>query len=464
MVVVVTVVAVIDAARPAPTPVAAAPSGGAVQLSAAGSYSSSAFCAGGTGTSAGTTIYLTNTTSRSVSGAMTTVGTAGSSGAAPTTHRSVSVPPLGSAAVNPADGLPSGSNASTFTFAGGGVAVTQVVAGPGGWSTSPCASQTSPQWAFAGGSTAGGNALTLALFNPAAADAVVNVSFLTENGVIDPEAYQGLTVGPGQLVTENVGDFVQNANHIATVVVAQSGALVSTEFQQVSPGGTGGVSLRLGAPALSTTWSFAQTTTMPGSTVTFSLANPGTVAASVTLWFGLSQGSVEPQHVAVAAGSVGAVTASGVPGLPHQVPYAVNVTSSQPIVVGRSVLASGGSPPPVWGSSSGTATAADSWVVPGPGVPGAPGTAGATVQSLAVSNPGTAPVRVVVTRLGGGGAPLSRSVAPGGLTVLGADQVGGLATYLVSASGPVDVEEDAAPSGAPGVVSSTGVPRAAPSS
>ncbi len=454
---VVAVVAGVDAA----TPVTSAPSAtgtlDAVPVTPAGAHSSSAFCAGGTGAAAATTVYLTNSTDRLVPGVMTAVGPA-AGGSVPTTHRALAVPPLGSVAVNPATGLPAGSNASVFTFAGGGVAASQVVSGPGGWSTAPCASQTSPQWAFAGGSTADGNLLTLSLLNPAATESVLNISFLTDVGVIAPQAYQGLTVPPGQMVTENVGDFVQNAHDIATLVTAQSGTLVSTEFEQWSPGGTGGLSLRLGSPSLSTTWRFAQTTALPGSTVDFYLANPGNAAATATVSFGLASGSVEPQRLAVAARSIAVFTASGTPGLPHQVPYAVTVDASLPIVVGRSVLAPGGTTPPVWGSTPGTVTTSDRWLVPGPGLTTAPGTVGATVESLAVADPGPTGVMVEVTRLGQGRPFASFKAAPGGVAVLGADQVGGLATYVVSASGPVGVEEDSGPGGAPGVVASTGFP------
>ncbi len=454
----VALVALVDTAV-AFSPAPAAPGASdALPVAPAGSYSSSAFCAGGTGTAAATTVYLTNSTDRTVSGVMTAVGPVGSGGAVPTTHRALSVPPLGSAAVNPADGLPGGSNASVFTFAGGGVSASQVVSGPGGWSTAPCASRTSPDWAFAGGSTASGNVLTLSLLNPAATESVVNVSFLTDVGVITPQAYQGLTVPPGQIVTENVGDFVQNANDIATLVTAQSGALVSTEFQQWSPGGTGGLSLRLGSPTPATTWRFAQTTAVPGSTVSFYVANPGSGPAAATISFGLTSGSVEPQHMVVAARSIAVFTASATAGLPHQVPYAVTVDSSQPVVVGRSVLAPGGSTSPVWGSSPATVTTTDQWLVPGPGVSNAPGTAGATVDSLAVANPGPSAVTVEVARLGEHHPFSTFKVAADGVTVLGASQVGGLATYVVSSSGPVDVEEDSGPSGAPGVVASSGFP------
>ncbi len=59
----------------------------------------------------------------------------------------------------------------------------------------------------------------------------------------------------------------------------------------------------------------------------------------------------------------------------------------------------------------------------------------------------------------GAARPLSTVVVdPGQFVTLGGRQVAGLPTYEVSATAPVVVEEDAGPSGAPGVVSSTGIP------
>ena len=50
------------------------------------------------------------------------------------------------------------------------------------------------------------------------------------------------------------------------------------------------------------------------------------------------------------------------------------------------------------------------------------------------------------------------TVAPGRLVVLGPKLVGGLSVFSVLSSVPVNVEEDSRPSGASGVVSSTGFP------
>jgi hypothetical protein len=300
--------------------------------------------------------------------------------------------------------------------------------------------------------------LTLALLDPTATEAVVDVSFVTPAGLITPQAYQGLVVPAGQLAVENVGQFVQDAPEIATVVTAESGTLVGTEFQQVSGGFGSGVSLRLGAPALATTWRFAQTSTGPGSGVDFTLANPGGSPATATVSFSLSSGTVVPRRVSIPPVSIVDFSASGTAGLPQQVPYSVTVDSSAPIVVGRSVEAASGSPAPQWGSSSGTVTAARRWVVPGPGIVSQPGTAGATVDSLAVANPSGSAATVKVTTLPGDRSVAMFTVAPEGVAVLGAKSVGGLSVFSITSSQPVTIEEDSQPSGAPGVVSSTGFP------
>jgi hypothetical protein len=451
-------VAVVGAVLPVSSASPVPGTGDGVPVPPAGAYSSSAFCSVGTGTAANSTIYLTNSTAGSVRGVMTSIGPASSAGTVPTVRRELSVPAHGTSAVDPTSGLPAGSNSSSFVFAGGGVVASQVVAGPNGWSTAPCASQISQKWAFAGGSTSAGNSLALSLFNPGASEVAINVTFLTGSGLITPQAYQGLMIPAGQMVVENVGDFVQNATDIATLVTAQSGALVSTEFQQWSSGATGGVSLRLGSPQLSTTWRFAQTTTVPHSTVNFYLANPTTAPVVATITLGLSSGSVVPRNVVLPPTAVTVVATSGTAGVPQQIPYAVTISASAPIVAGRSVQAPSGATPPVWGSSSGTGTAADRWLVPGPGVAKAPGTANATVESLAVANPGMAAASVTVTRLDGARPAARFTVAPHQLAVLGASQVGGLSALTVSSSQPVNVEEDSGPAGAPGVVSSTGFP------
>jgi len=461
-------IGIVDVAITAPSQPGASRVADGVSIPAASSSASSAFCAGGAsgfGGLAGTTIYLTNTTTKTVDGTMTSrvapgtgSGAASSGTPGPPTVRTIGVPPMATTAVNPGAGLTAGDVATSFVFAGGGVAANQVVTGTGGWSTAPCASQIATSWYFAGGSTTAGNALTLDLFNPTSTDAVINVSFLTNSGIITPSAYQGLVVPAGQIVAENVEDFVQNQPEIATLVSAQSTAIVADEVQQWSTGPTGGLALRLGSPSLSTVWHFAQTTNPAKGTVTFHLANPGAKAGMATFAIGLPSASVVPIEVPVPARSVVTFVASGSSRLPGQSPYAVTVNSSVGLVVARSVQAAAGSTPPVWGASAGTSAAGTHWLVPAPGTGTAPGTPRATVVSLGIANPGTSPAHVRVATAGTGAVVSSFTVAPGSLMVLDSKLVSGLQTFDVSSTQPVTVEEDDGPTGAVGIVSSTGMP------
>jgi hypothetical protein len=467
VVLIVVAVAVVDRVVAVPVAAPAPSAADGVPIAAASSFSASALCAGGAAGPdglAGTTDFLTNTSPVAVRAVMTSqvapgTGTGGASSGTPgaPTQRDLVVPALGQAAVNPGAGLPAGDLATSFAFDGGGVAVNQVVSGPDGWSTAPCASQTGASWYFAGGGTTDGDTLSLALYNPSSTPGVVDVSFLTPSGVVVPSTYQGIALGAGQLVVENVGDFVQNQAEIGTVVSAQSGSLVAGELQQVSSGATGGVALELGAPSPATTWHFAQTTDPNDGSTTFHLANPGTTPAVATISIGLPMATVVPVQVTVAPQSSASFVASANHRVPAQTPYALTVRSTAAIVVSRSVGVASSATPPVWGASSGTTTVATHWLVPAPGVPGAPGTPGATVQSLGVDDPGGTPARVVVTVAGSGARVATFTVAAGSVAVLGPSTVGGLHAFDVASTQPVAVEEDSAPTGAAGVVSSTGM-------
>ena len=117
---------------------------------------------------------------------------------------------------------------------GGGVAVSQSVQSPLGWSMAPCAPSTATDWYFAHGATSQGGGLVLSLFNPAATDAVVNVSLVSSTaGYLAPAAYQGVDIAPGSLVTENIGDHAPDDDAIATEVSTLSGAVVATELESV---------------------------------------------------------------------------------------------------------------------------------------------------------------------------------------------------------------------------------------
>ncbi len=455
-------VALIDRTVPPPAP-AAPPVLSAVAIPSASAPTSSWYCAGGTtgtGSQANTTIYVTNTGTRAVAGIVTTTVFTGK--APSSSHQTISVPPDGAVALNPGINAPVGYGASTVTLAGGGVGVSQIAAGPDGWSTVPCASATSDRWYFAAGATTAGNQLVLALYNPTSTEAVANVSFDTDAGVITPQLYQGLVVPAGQVVVENVGDYVQNRSAIATVVAAQSGQIVADQLQLTSSAKSG-LSLTLGAPAVQPHWYFAQTTNPSGtgSSVSLLLSNPGPTAEKAVISVGLAQGAVAPVTVEVPATSVVPFAASGANRIPHQVPYSVDVSSTggPGLVVARAVLGPDGASLPAFGTMLGSPQLSDDWLVQAPGAGTAPGVQGAAAASLSVANPGPAMAQVTVGPLGGTPAQSKLLlVKPHSLLVLAEAPVGGLVTLEVRSDVPVAVEEDSVPSGAAGVVSSTGLP------
>jgi hypothetical protein len=451
-------VGVVSSAVPSPVPASPTSPGDGVRVAPASAATSSLFCATGAGLGAGAgatgVVVLTNTSRTTARGVMTIDQGSG----VPAVRRAVTVPPLGTTDVIPAQGLPDGATASTFTFEAGGVAATMVIGAPVGWSTAPCASSVSSEWDFVGGATASG-LLDLSLYNPTAAPAVVGVSFLTSNGnVLVPQAYQGITLRPGQLVVADLATYVQNQQVVGTLVQTSSGAIVATELDRMAVPSGSGLALVAGTPAPATTWRFAQTTAVQGGSVMLSVANPQASPVSVLVTVGLSSASVTPKQITVSGHSVVAFAASAIAGWPLGSPYSLTVAATGPVIVGRRVVAPPGGIVPQAGLTGGTVTTASSWLVVGPGSPGNPLMPGATMQSLAVANPGPSSVEVVVTPLAGGHPVAMVNLAANGLVVLGAAVVGGLRPLVVTSSGPVSVEVDSGPVGAPGIISGSGFP------
>ncbi len=448
-------IGILSAVATVPASPAAAPHAGVSSISVAAAHTSSAFCAAPTGPTAGTTDYLTNTGAAAVPTTMTTVEDGGGQPATQT----FAVPAGATLAVNPELGLPPGSHATAFTFGGGGVAVSQAVWGSFGWGMAPCATTVSDQWLFPSGSTAGGDNLDVALFNPTASAAMVDISFLTPGGPLTPQPYQGVVVGPGQLVDEGLGAYAQDLPQVATVVSVVSGALVADELAQWPTAPPTGLSLQLGATGPSTEWRFGATTTTSGGTVGFDVANPSPNPVSVTFSATLPSATVVPRTVTVPASSTATFTPSSTPGWPQQAPYAVAVRATGPVVVGRSVAAASGASGAGRGLTLGVPGAAVRWLVPGPGISTAPATAGGTaIRSISVVDPGSAAVPVTISPVGRPGVLARFVVAPGQLATLARSQLAGSVPFVVSASAPVVVEEDDGPTGAPGVVAWSGLP------
>lgn len=439
------------------------------------SYSSTWYCVGGTSSANGeanNVFELTNAGASSVRGTMSLVMPGAAAVVVP-----LSIPATKEVALSPRLFASGRWDAATFDFDAGGVGVVQTAAGPNGWTAAPCETSVSPNWYFAGGSTAGGSTLALSLYNPTATDAAVDLTFDTPTGPIEPPppSYQGVVVPAGQVVVENIGDFVQQRDAVATIVQAVFGQVVAAETEAWSassasaaapagaPAPAEGLSLIQGAPSPSSRWTFPSAVDSTGATVSFHLFNPSASMVQATFAAALASGSAEPISLQVPPRTDDLLVASTLTRIPANVLYSASVTTSgsQGLVVSRTVRAAPGQPSPRWGDELGLAGTATDWLLPAPGTPGAPGIAGAAIADVVLTNPGIGPVRVRVSALGGAPLPpraAAMTIPAGGLALLTRGQIGSLRALRVSGTGEIVVAEDEIPAGMVGVVGLPGLP------
>lgn len=172
-------------------------------------------------------------------------------------------------------------SAAAVELEGGETIVTHNVFGANGVDFEPCIDRGTDTWYEPWGTTVLGATLTLVLFNPFPEDAVVDVSFVTENGVREPRDFQsvvvparsvlampvGGTAAPdaAQLLEEgeigedslDLGGPITVAERVSTTVVVRSGRVLVERIQDLEPGDTDGLrGLVIGAPVsdVAETW------------------------------------------------------------------------------------------------------------------------------------------------------------------------------------------------------------------
>ncbi|HVM03339.1 MAG TPA: hypothetical protein VM263_11775, partial [Acidimicrobiales bacterium] len=128
-------------------------------------------------------LVLANAGDRRLTGTVTVYPDRGESRQAP-----IAVGPLGRTSVRLAD-LVSATYASALVELDGGQAVAEVTtAGPLGDTVAACTSSASSSWYFAEGVTTRDAGQVLLALNPFPDDAVVDIVFTTEEGIVSPQA------------------------------------------------------------------------------------------------------------------------------------------------------------------------------------------------------------------------------------------------------------------------------------
>lgn len=465
--------AVVDRRPARPVPVPASSTLFPPPAAPASALSSSWYCGGATGQAGGSatgTVVVANATDVPLHGTALLIPAGGT---LPPVPVAIDVGPLNRALIDET-AVNSPYVAAVVDLDGGGAAVEQVVQGPQGFSLSPCWTGGSQRWYFADGTTVRGASLLVAILNPYPENAIVDLSFVSEQGHEAPTDYQGVVIGSRQLVVVDIGAHLPLRQQLATTVSARTGRVVAYQTQVVgppppsasppaepSPPTVPGLTLTLGAPAPATLLWWPDGLAGDGVGETYRIYNPGTVEAHLQLSLALDQGSAQPFDITVAPGDTTAVVANAESRIPKGVAHAAVLRSLNGVgvVAERSVTATAPSTRSGRAVIYGSGRAARRWLLAG-------GSAAPTVDEwVVIYNPGPAGVRVSVTGLTGGG-----TVTVGGLQDLSVASGRRLAVRIndhapnlnqaleVEASANVVVERDLYGVGQPGLSAVPGVP------
>ena len=264
--------------------------------------------------------------------------------------RAVRLPPRAQVAVGLAEIVTTTADApwvaALVEIDGGQAAAEEAVFGPSGITLTPCASSASDHWYFAEGSTGRDDTLLLGLFDPFPDDAIVDLSFTTDQGRAEPADFKGLVVPGRGLLVVDVGQHVRRRDLVSTTVAARSGRIVASRLQVRGGAPALGTTLDLGAPSAGTSWYFPDGATGDGIVERYQLYNPSDRESQAQLSLVLDQGEAEPFHLTVPPqGTVGVVT-SAEPRVPKGVPHGavVAVTNGVPLVAERVVTATAPAP------------------------------------------------------------------------------------------------------------------------
>jgi hypothetical protein len=289
--------------------------------------------------------------------------------------------------------------AATVTFDGAGGAVEQEVHGALGDSVAPCTTGSSDHWYFPSGETDANASEYLSLYNPYPAPAIADLRFETDQGSAVPDAFQGVVVPASGFTVLDIGARVRSRATVATTVSVRGGRVVADELQVLS-GSPHGLLLTLGAPALSTSWYYANGGVGPGVRERFDVYNPGSTEADVSAAPILDQGSADPFDVSVPPEGMVSLEVDTQARIPPGVgqAWALTSTNGAPFVAERVITS--GRPATQTGVAAtiGSDATAKRWVF------GAGATTGGEAERLVIVNPGGADAHVSVVASGDGGA------------------------------------------------------------
>ncbi|MGI8685796.1 MAG: DUF5719 family protein [Acidimicrobiales bacterium] len=362
----------------------------------AGALSSTWFCVGATagqGSGADGVVHVANPTDRAASGTVTVVPVGGQAASVP-----VKVEPMSVTEVALRDVVQADWAAAVVDLDSGQVAAELVVRGPSESDATPCSSRASDRWYFADGATAKDAGLALSLFNPFPEDAIVDLSFSTDQGRAAPAAFRPIVVPAHSLVVRQIGKHVRRREAISTAVAVRTGRVVAAQTQNRTAAGRAGLSVSIGAPSLGTLWQFPTGVLADGVDEHYAVSNPGSREATVLFQLILDEGVAEDFERTVPAGGRLDVVLNEEVGVPRGVQHSLTVESldGEPVVVSRAVVYAPPAAGPGRADTIGLRRSATRWLFAAGGPVGGDG------EWLFIANTGSTPARISVTGLDGG--------------------------------------------------------------
>lgn len=232
----------------------------------------------------GGSIEVTNPSDAPLAGRVTAYST---DPEAPAVDQPIIVAPRSTTVVDLAALQPTGSFVSSLVeIEGGGGFVEQIALHPAGNSVASCANAASSNWWFADGFTVDDSTERLVITNPAPDAAIVDVRFVTADGIRRPSRLQGYPVPGRSVQVITLGELgARDEPILAAQVSASRGRVVVGRAQHYVGGGRLGFGMSLGAPSLNSQYYFADGESGPGISESFAIYNPTDAEVTVSVVF-----------------------------------------------------------------------------------------------------------------------------------------------------------------------------------
>lgn len=264
----------------------------------------------------------------------------------------------------------------------GGIVVEHEVTSVHGFDAKPCATSAASSWHFAFGDTTVDARELLVLFNPFPADAIVDGRFSTEDGIREPERFDGLVVPGRGTVAVDLGDDVTRREEVAATITARSGRIVADRILRVDGDPDRGLTVQQGVPEPQLSWVYPDGFGSDFIREEYVVYNPGDAVAEVEIQILLDDPEVngvpESVDLSLPPGTHQVVDVNADGRVPARIAHSGIVRSANgvPIVAERVLFASGetrrgitvttGSPVEAeqWNFASGAVTETDDeWLV-----------------------------------------------------------------------------------------------------